>query len=414
MAIIPQQEDENNNSGGQSSGATGGSQTVPQTGGGASGVVGSQGASSQGGSTQKGTGFVNTQDYVKANQGQNFGSQVAGDVGNVAKDAVSSLGNVQNTFKQQADANTVKRDEGIFNQLRGGRAADIVGNADNLKRYNTMANARYGGPKELSQVEGFGDLAQKYGKARSYLDNTATDQGRYALLGDLYNRPNYTSGMRNLDQTILQADPNSRNQLQGLRDKYSGIDDDIDVASQEAQRLAQQKQAESSQLRDQLRSATSQQWSGLNDQLTSAMQRENAARDKGYQQELNSRIQNAQRNLAGRYNPDMIADAIRNSASQGAQIKDISQVAGAGQVAQYNALAQLMGLDNRISEQKANPYFNIGNWWEALPNATQGGSMRRGGASSGGYAEQTRRRLENSAAGKAVGGAASKANPAHW
>lgn len=372
MPSLPNQNDDD-----EQIGATGGSQTVPQTGGGGSGLVGTQagGGSPSVAGKQKGTGFVNTQDYVKANQGQNFGSRVAGDVSGVAQGAVDSLGQVQKTFNNQADAGTVQRSDNVLSKIKSGNAASVVGNKNLLNSYQTMQNAQYRGPNELSQVDGFGSLAQKYGQARSYLDNTATDQGRKALLGDLYRRPNYTGGMKSLDQTILQADPNSRSQLQDVRERYAGIDDDIGQASQQAQSLAQDRAAQAKALRQLVDKTTSGQFSDLRSALESQIDIENRSRKGAFENLLGWEISRAQNDSV--FTPDIVEAAVRKASSRGQDVKSFGEVARDDQIAQYNALAQLLGQQDRsISKQKSGPSYTFGDWRKYLPN---GGVVEAGG-----------------------------------
>jgi hypothetical protein len=268
-----------------------------------------------------------------------------------------------------------------------------------------MANAQYTGPNALSETEGYGNLAQKYGKAKSYLDNTATDQGRYALLGDLYKKPNYSGGMKTLDQTILQADPNSRNQLQGIRDKYAGIENDVSTAGQNAQKLVQDRIAASNQLRAETANIANSQWGSLQNKLENQVGASNASRQAAYGRYLADQI-NSEQAKSEAFSNDEIADAVRKASTQGANVKNAAQVANDQQIAQYNALAQLLGRNDRLSSQDSESVYNIASdWTKYLPDGgsvSGGGQARTGTASSGGYAEQQRRKAEDSAIGKAV------------
>jgi len=403
MAYLPQEEEDQNP--GQSV-ATGGSAVVPPTTGGGSGsqLGGGGSVAPMAGSTQKGTGFVNTQDYIKANEGQKFGAQVAGDVGNVAQGAVDSLGGVQQSFNDNANKGLVRPDDNILKNIAAGKARSVVNNPGQLKKYNEMAGATYKGPGELSEMEGFGDLSQKYGKARSYLNNTATEPGRQTLLGDMYAVPNYTGGMRGLDQMILQADPNSRDQLQTIRDRYADIDDDIIVASQAAQGVAEGKRAEAERIKRRVANATNSAKGSLTTTLKRNLARTNKDRDAEYATKLAAAIEDAQKNTPNAlYTPEQITAAVTAASKKGKGYTSVSQAASDDDVAQYNALSTLMGNPgDTISRRGGNEVYTLGDWISRLPALDNGGQMSAPTKGPGGYVEQTRRKTENSAVGEAV------------
>jgi hypothetical protein len=376
MPYLP--EDENQEQ--SQAGASGGSQVVPTTGGGGGQTAGTAApqAGAAPGATNKGTGFVNLDKYVKANANQNFGGQVVQGVDNSANDARSSLSNVQNNFQTAANAGTVAKDNNVLNQIKSGQAANVVKNQNSLASYNNMANAAYTGPRELSTQDGFLDLAKKYGTAQSNLNNTQTSSGRYALLSDMYGRPQYSHGEKRLDQAILQADPNSRQQFESLRQKYAGIENDIDTASQSASADAIRRAQEMDALRKQTQGLTKSQWDSLNSQLNTRMAGQNAQRNQAYQNMLATEIAKAQQGSI--FTPDAIAKAVTSASKKGKDLTNISQVASKEDIAKYNALAKLMGVEGgALTKENADPLYTLGNWRKYLPEKIESkGTLRSG------------------------------------
>jgi hypothetical protein len=383
MPLLPNQEDEQN-----PGGATGGSQTVPQTGGGTSGVAGSSSAGGSGSQTAKGTGFVNVDRYTKANAGQNFGGQVKSTLDTQGQGVQSSLSGLDSGFRQAVDQGSTARNAGVLKNISSGNAAQVVGNKDQLQSYQDMRNASYNGPREFSQQEGYTDFLKKYNQTQQNLQNTSSDEGRYALLNDLYNRPTYNRGERRLDQAILQTDPNARAGFADLRDKYSGLQGQLDSTTLNAQNLVTQRAADMAALQKEALVTAQQADKSLRSGLATGLKTANTGRkaeyDRAYQDRLNEI-------LAGRTTDGAQRDKIKSDLSDVLQYGgnlSLAQYANPDQIAQYNALAQLLGTGEELRADKAGKAVNKKGEYKPKVYESKGTLTTRDGKTNGGPVTQ--------------------------
>ncbi len=98
-----------------------------------------------------------------------------------------------------------------------------------IDRFQQMLNASYKGPTSLDpnlnvQASNFANLAGQ----------TGSEQGRFNLLKDLYNKPTYSSGQQTLDNLLLQSNPQQLNTLQANRTKANQINNNLRQAQVQA------------------------------------------------------------------------------------------------------------------------------------------------------------------------------------
>lgn len=221
------------------------------------------GASGSGGGNQ----FSNLQQYLDANQSEHFGQRVAGDANRQIDAATSAQNTAGGNFRSSVDQNTVKTNQGVLDTIQknpweitgyqapargantvtgrdphgptqgvnaldasyyghgnsGGAPASTAGNPELLAQTERMRDARYGGPGYFGDQQSAQDYQNAYGatqKATQTGQQLQNEGGRNAFLQQTYGsgagRYDYTAGLRNLDNLLLQNDAEGIVQMQGV------------------------------------------------------------------------------------------------------------------------------------------------------------------------------------------------------
>lgn len=80
-----------------------------------------------------------------------------------------------------------------------------------LQDFNNMRDANYQGPTALDQDS---QLQNKVANFQQLANSAQSENGRFALLRNMFDAPSYTGGQQTLDNLFLQANPNQIAQLQ--------------------------------------------------------------------------------------------------------------------------------------------------------------------------------------------------------
>lgn len=209
------------------------------------------------GDTPKGTSsgqFTNLQSYLDANKGTGFGAKAAGDAQKTVDSANSAINTVDTGFRTKVDQGSVNEDSDLLGKVKSNPV-----NVD-ADAFTKQRDAKYSGPNTLSDTDA--DYMKAYSaqdQAKQLGEQTKTEGGRKAWLGQQYGanagRYDYTSGMQNLDNLILQNDPNAQTAFQGVQqnaadtgNRFSGLQSQLDA-------YAQQRSADTTKTRADARSA---------------------------------------------------------------------------------------------------------------------------------------------------------------
>jgi hypothetical protein len=113
---------------------------------------------------------------------------------------------------------------GLYPGLHNGFVTGAEGQA------NDVVNGTYGGPHNLTQVDGYGDLFSKTRAATQAVGALGSESGRIGALQQQYGQQGgYTGGMANLDAALLgQADGGRLAQLQ---DHWGNLGSNLDAAT---------------------------------------------------------------------------------------------------------------------------------------------------------------------------------------
>lgn len=171
--------------------------------------------------------WVNLNQYLDANKenATQMGQNIANKVADNATQAKSSL----ESFKSQAP--------GVVNQVN---TDNYFANPDANKKseYATMKNTGgYSGPDSVDKVTGYSDTQSKVKKADEQVNALNSESGRFNLLQDTYNRPQYSQGMKKLDNVLLQKNDESKQAMNQVNEKFKGI---LDLFNTESTNMGNQ------------------------------------------------------------------------------------------------------------------------------------------------------------------------------
>ena len=207
----------------------------------------STGPSPTGQAARQGSGFVNLQNIINANQNNNLGNTVSSDLNNYANQTQSGIQNAQNTFNTDANQynyNTSQNQATAQNDVNSIlNSSSPTVSAQVQTDYSTWLNPTYGGPNSLTDVNaGLGNQVSDV--------NSLANGGNNALLQRFVGGANYTAGDQNLDNVLLNATggpqvQNAENNARNVQNQYNQANN---AAQNQAQTIQQQNQAFSGQL----------------------------------------------------------------------------------------------------------------------------------------------------------------------
>ncbi len=149
--------------------------------------------------------FADLGEYLRVNQGQEFGSKLAGKVGEDITKGQGALDTAETQYKERADAATIQDNQGLINQV------DTNPEGIDKTAYTGLRDAEYKGPNSFSDTQDLYNQAQgQTGAAVGKANASKTEGGRFALLDNYFGRPNYSQGEKTLDNLLVQNDDNSK------------------------------------------------------------------------------------------------------------------------------------------------------------------------------------------------------------
>lgn len=176
-----------------------------------------QGAQSSGQPTHSGS-FTDLNKYLDANSGQNFGTELAGKVQGQVDQANDAQNNASNQFKSQVDQNTVNYDPTTVNSALSDPSS-FVKDPNNVSKFNSERDAKYSGPTAFDSSSSlYSPAYQQTQNAAQAANASRTEGGRFSLLDQYFGngegKSNYSQGEKNLDNFLVQSDPNAGSAFQ--------------------------------------------------------------------------------------------------------------------------------------------------------------------------------------------------------
>lgn len=237
MAYLPYDPDQDQQQGQPAQGSD-----QPTLGSAASGTIvgGGQSAAPGAGGAPKPTksgSFTNLMSYVNANKGNDaaMGATVRGTIDQQAGQARQAKDSFAQSAQQATQAGTAATNTGLVQQLKSDPTKV------NKQQFQQAYNASYAGPQDATQVQGYGQAQQQYGKLQNLVGAAGEGyQGAQQLLGTSYERPGYTRGEKSLDSFVLAAGDQGKQALRGIEDTYSGAGSELEAATTQANQAVRQ------------------------------------------------------------------------------------------------------------------------------------------------------------------------------
>lgn len=260
--------------------AQGGDQAAPaMTGGGESfggeggGAQAPQQSNGEKGTSKQGSGFVNLDKYMTANQGNNFGDQVTGKVQGDVDQAKQTLTDTSAGFTDASNQGTTRWND-VQGTVKGyvDNAGDTT-TADDAKSFQGYSNAQYQGPESFLGST-YGTQAQgAIQKSAQEANALQTEGGRFALLDQFYGRPKYSMGEKSLDNLLVQNTPGVAAKATSIGNQAKQLSASAGQSTQDLDNLATTNRAATQetgkQTRDYMGNAVNEFTKGLEDRYKS-------------------------------------------------------------------------------------------------------------------------------------------------
>lgn len=199
--------------------------------------------------------FTNLQSYVNANQGQGgqLAGQITGKVTDLSNQAHAAGEQAQQQYQGDVNAQVPSYDQGLIDQISSRNLTQPNGQGssqfhisdlspEQMAQLKANQTAQYQGPKSIEETN-YLQPAMNLGKqAKDAAQNASTETGRQQFLRNNLGGPNYTQGQQYLDQALLQMDPSSKVQLEGIENAANPTLDYLGGLSQPSQDYATQAQ----------------------------------------------------------------------------------------------------------------------------------------------------------------------------
>lgn len=204
-------------------------------------------ASSPGNAPDKPGNFVGIQQYINANRPQ--ASKLAGNVGGFVTDignqAKSTLDTQKGAFNQAVNQNSVQLNQGLLDEAKAD-PTKVASDAAKKAEFQKMRDAQYAGPASFEGSEFYQPAQQSVAKAQQAADNTKTVEGQRNLLSDLQKtqKGKVNQGALDFDSLLLQAAPEARSTLEGVRNAQTDLGNQFNAFTQEGNALAKNAAAQ--------------------------------------------------------------------------------------------------------------------------------------------------------------------------
>lgn len=201
--------------------------------------------------------FTNLTNYLNANKNYNapqggLAGQVVGGLQQQGNQIQQNLGTAQNQFNQDANAGRTQYNEDLINQAITNPYA-VANNTDQLNQFTKQRDAAYTGPQGIDQSNQLRNQTQNYQQQTSGAQN---ENGRFSVLRNMFNTPQYNQGQQKLDNVFLQTAPQQLKGVAALGNKAtSNVNQAVGQAGADAQNYKNEAQNTKNQTRGRLNSA---------------------------------------------------------------------------------------------------------------------------------------------------------------
>ena len=187
----------------------------------------------------RGTGFTNIQRYLGANVGA--GERLGQGVQQYGQRSADRFGQAMDDASEVFDWTASQLDEETGIRARAGQYAgqiqeDATGflgsDEDTLSDYRKLQRGESDiGQYQQAVPEHIRNIGKHQSRLRGMAEAAQTEEGRFGLLREAFQRPGYTRGAQSLDQTLLQTE--SPEALTNLQQQLGSAYDSADLAGQD-------------------------------------------------------------------------------------------------------------------------------------------------------------------------------------
>ena len=174
-------------------------------------------------------------------------------INTAGSDARSGIEATQNDFNTKADLgtisnlNTAKSDsDAIVSKAQTGAYGSQI-NDDQVNRFKDVSNATYKGLNALADSNLYSDTQSKLNKANDYVNNSKTDEGRFSLLQNAFDKPTYTQGQKGLDNLLIQGSVDVKNNIKNAATNLGDLQSNWDTANTAASAKAAERTGQSNE-----------------------------------------------------------------------------------------------------------------------------------------------------------------------
>lgn len=196
--------------------------------------------------------WTNLNQYLDANKdnAETLGNSISSNISKSGNDVRTGIQNTQSDFNSQVDKGTISNLSGAKSD-----SDNIVGQArtaakesqiqdDQVNRFKEVSNAAYAGPNSLDASQYYSDTQSKLDKAKNYQTNAQSDAGRFNLLEEMFAKPTYSQGQKNLDNLLISGNDTAKTGIKNAADSLNDLQGNWDKANTDAQSLAAQRLAD--------------------------------------------------------------------------------------------------------------------------------------------------------------------------
>lgn len=201
---------------------------------------------------QRSGSWTNLNTYLDANKDNaiNLGNTISQNISNQGDQVRTGIQNASNDFNSQVDKNLIsnlvgaKQDaSNIVKQARESNRESQI-NDSNVDRFKEISNASYKGPNSLDASQYYQDTQSKLNKVSGYKNNASSDEGRFSILKEMFDRPRYSQGQKNLDNLLLSGNQNAKKSIESAADSLSDLQGAWEKANSDALSLSDSRMKE--------------------------------------------------------------------------------------------------------------------------------------------------------------------------
>ena len=183
-----------------------------------------------------GTGYTNLNKFLNANQGNQLGQKVAGNLQTQVGGVQSQLGQQKTEFEKEAEKNRLDTDankqsrDAVIGRFSSASSAGGDLDKEDVNKFSQFRAGQYAGPKGLQDTSTLSNQAQQLAGQTSNLSPSGTQELLRRTVGD----GRYTQGQQRLDSLLLD-----RSGIKQVGRQAQALGSDINRANLAAQGQAQ-------------------------------------------------------------------------------------------------------------------------------------------------------------------------------